>query len=123
MAVKFSGEYADDWVINGRDVKALITGKKVAEVYLDDIDSPQHVQLIITDVMDVIRSNRMPEFVSEEYGIASNHQRTWLGEKLPDISLTVNLQEVETPYLGGARRNIPRHTPRKNIKCKGALAQ
>lgn len=117
----FSGEYADDWVEGSDGWRALCDGEYVGTVYLDDPDKPISCRVEIPDYWKLIRTNRVKEFEPEAFGLIRNEVRNWLGERESDLIVDVNLAEVDLPYMGGARRDIPRDTRRRRIRARGSL--
>lgn len=117
----FSGEYAEDWIEGSEGWRALCDGQYVGTVHLDNPDKPIRCQVTVDDLWALIRTNRASEFNPAEFGLCRNERKNWMGEREPDLVVDVNLAEVELPYLGGSRRDIPRGTRVRSIKAQGSL--
>lgn len=120
---KFSGEYEEDWAQSVDSWRALIHGRHVASVFIDRVEAPGLVSVVVSNVYDLIRPNALGDFDPLAYGIELQEEVNWMGDKTPDLECDVVMTEIEIPGLDGPRRDLPRATLLRKPKCFGALTR
>lgn len=121
FAITASGEYSEDWAERSDCWVYCPEGVEVARVYVDHFDKPERCSVVVGDLWQLVRSNRAGEFDPAEFGLARNEARNWMGDREPDLMVDMNLSEVELPYLGGLRRDIPRGTHKRRVRVAGSM--
>jgi len=123
----FIGDDIDAWIESATGVKALINGRPVATI---DYDSkymgerlPSRAAVEISSVYGLVRPKYLSVFNPFEYGVIPNHGQNWMGDKFPDITADILLEDAEQqiPGLFAPRAYIPRHTTPTRPRVIGSM--